>query len=139
MIDPNLLSAEEDFAPLLRALAFSRRVFAAPAFARYRASEFLPGPEVQDEEGLKAYVRRSSSTVHHPAGTCRMGADAASVLDPELRVRGVQGLRVADASIFPILVGGNTNAPVVMVAEKAADMILGKPPLPALDLPVAAE
>ncbi len=77
IIDPNLLSAEEDFAPLLRALRFSRRVFAAPAFARYRAAEFLPGPEVQDEAGLQAYVRRTSSTVHHPAGTCRMGADAA--------------------------------------------------------------
>jgi choline dehydrogenase len=137
VIDPNLLSADEDFAPLLRALAFSRRVFAAPAFARYRASEFLPGPEVQDEAALKAYVRRTSSTVHHPAGTCRMGADAASVVDPELRVRGVAGLRVADASIFPVLVGGNTNAPVVMVAEKAADMILGRPALPALDLPGA--
>ncbi len=135
VIDPNLLSADEDFAPLLRALAFSRRVFAAPAFRRYGAAEFQPGPEVKDEEALKAYVRRSSVTVHHPAGTCRMGADAASVLDPELKVRGVEGLRVADASIFPILVGGNTNAPVVMVAEKAADMILGRPPLPALDLP----
>jgi len=134
VIDPNLLSAEEDFAPLLRALVFSRRVFAAPAFAPYRATEYLPGAEAQDEEALKAYIRRTSSTVHHPAGTCRMGADAASVVDPELRVRGVQGLRVADASIFPVLMGGNTNAPVVMVAEKAADMVRGRPPLPALDL-----
>ena len=126
VIDPNLLSHPDDYAPLLRALALSRRVFASPAFARYRASEFQPGAEVTDDETLRAYIRRSLVTVHHPCGTCRMGGDADSVVDPQLRVRGVEGLRVADASVFPRLVGGNTNAPVVMVAEKAADMILGR-------------
>ena len=127
VIDPNLLSHPDDYAPLLRALALSRRIFASPAFARYRATEFQPGAEVTDEEELRAYIRRSLVTVHHPCGTCRMGGDADSVVDPQLRVRGVEGLRVADASVFPRLVGGNTNAPVVMVAEKAADMILGRP------------
>ena len=134
VIDPNLLSHPDDYAPMLRALALSRRVFASPAFARYRAEEFQPGADVTDEEALRAYIRRSAVTVHHPCGTCRMGGDPESVVDPELRVRGIDGLRVADASVFPRLVGGNTNAPVVMIAEKAADMILGRPPLPASDL-----
>ena len=129
VIDPNLLSHPDDFEPMLRALALSRRVFASPAFARYRAEEYQPGSEVTAEEELRAYIRRSAVTVHHPCGTCRMGGDGESVVDPQLRVRGVEGLRVADASIFPRLVGGNTNAPVVMIAEKAADMILGRPVL----------
>ncbi len=132
IIDPNLLAEPEDYEPLLRALALSRRVFASPAFARYRAEEFKPGPEITTREGLMAHIRDTGSTVHHPCGSCRMGGDDASVVDPELKVRGVEGLRVADASIFPRLVGGNTNAVVVMVAEKAADMILGRPaPAPA--------
>ncbi len=131
VIDPNLLSHPDDYAPMLRAIALSRRVFASHNFDRYHAAEFQPGPQVTAEEDLKAYIRRSAVTVHHPCGTCRMGRDGTAVVDPELRVRGVEGLRVADASIFPLLVGGNTNAPVVMVAEKAADMILGRPPLPA--------
>jgi choline dehydrogenase-like flavoprotein len=129
IIDPNLFAEPEDFEPLLRALRVSRRIFASPAFARYRAKEFQPGAETTSDEELIAYVRRSAATVHHPCGTCRMGADADSVVDPQLRVRGVEGLRVADASIFPRLMGGNTNAPVIMVAEKAADMILGRPAL----------
>ena len=129
IIDPNLFAAPEDFEPLLRALRISRRLFASPAFARYRAKEFLPGQAAASDEDLIAYVRRSAATVHHPCGTCRMGADKDSVVDPQLRVRGVEGLRVADASVFPRLVGGNTNAPVIMVAEKAADMILGRPAL----------
>ncbi len=135
IIDPNLLGEPEDYEPLLRALKLSRRILATPAFAPYRAKEFLPGPSIQDDADLKDYISRASSTVHHPAGSCRMGADPASVVDPQLRVRGIAGLRVADASIFPRLVGGNTNAPVVMVAEKAADLILGRPPLPAADIP----
>ena len=132
VIDPNLLGHPDDYAPMLRALDLARRVFATPPFAHYRAEEFQPGSAVTSEAELRDYIKRSAVTVHHPCGTCRMGGDADSVVDPELRVRGVEGLRVADASVFPRLVGGNTNAPVVMIAEKAADMILGRPaPAPA--------
>jgi choline dehydrogenase len=128
LIDPNLLGEAEDILPLLRGLRLARRLLAAPAFARYRAVEVAPGPGVTSDAELTAYVRRAASTVHHPVSTCRMGQDAGAVVDAELRVRGVTSLRVVDASVFPSIVGGNTNAPVVMVAEKAADMMLGKPP-----------
>jgi choline dehydrogenase-like flavoprotein len=134
-IDPNILSAPEDFEPLVRGLKLARRVFATPAFARYKATEFLPGPAVEGDDALKDYLRGSAATVYHPAGTCRMGVDDDAVVTPELKVRGIDGLWVADASIFPRLMGGNPNAPVVMVAEKAADMILGRAPLAPLQLP----
>jgi choline dehydrogenase len=127
VIDPNLLGDPDDLAPLVRGLKLSRRIIAAPAFARYRAIEVGPGPAVRDDVALADYVRHTSGTVHHPVSTCRMGPDADSVVDSELRVRGIAGLRVADASIFPGIVGGNSNAAVVMVAEKAADMMLGRP------------
>ncbi|MGH8149246.1 MAG: GMC family oxidoreductase [Steroidobacteraceae bacterium] len=127
LIDPNLLGVAEDIVPLVSGLEIARRVTGAPPFARYRAIEVAPGRAVQGEAALADYVRNSASTVHHPVGTCRMGPDAESVVDGELRVRGIAGLRVADASIFPSVVGGNTNAAVVMVAEKASDMILGRP------------
>jgi choline dehydrogenase-like flavoprotein len=135
LVDPNLLGAADDIEPMVRGLKLARRVFAAPAFARYRATEFLPGPQMQADEDWCDYIRATAATVHHPAGSCRMGVDEDAVVTPELKVRGIDGLRVADASIFPKLMGGNTNAPVVMVAEKAADMILGKAPLAPLDLP----
>jgi choline dehydrogenase-like flavoprotein len=135
LIDPGLLSAPEDAAPLVRGLKLARQVFASPAFAPYEATEFLPGPSVKSDDGLEEYVRATAATVHHLAGTCRMGTDSGAVVTPELKVKGVDGLRVADASIFPKLMGGNTNAPVVMVAEKAADMILGKAPPAPLHLP----
>jgi len=79
----------------------------------------------QDDAALIAYLRRAAGTAHHPVGTCRMGPDANAVVDPQLRVHGIRGLRVVDASVFPSIVGGNTNAPVVMVAERAADLIRG--------------
>ncbi len=138
LIDPNLLGDERDFGPLLRGIRLSRRIFEQPVFDKYRGVEIQPGPAAQSDDDLKAYIRNTAGTVHHPCGSCRMGADKDSVVDPQLRVRGVEGLRVADASIFPTLVGGNTNAVVVMVAEKAADMILGKPALKAADLSEAA-
>jgi choline dehydrogenase-like flavoprotein len=122
-IDPNLLGDPDDLAPTLEGLKLSRRIIAAPAFARYRAVEVQPGPAAQTDEALAEHVRRTSYTVHHPVSTCRMGRDERAVVDPELRVHGIAGLRVADASIFPRVVGGNTNAAVVMVAEKCADMM----------------
>jgi len=134
-IDPKLLSVADDFEPLVRGLKLARRVFAAPAFAPYRATEFQPGEKTQSDEAWKDYIRASAATVHHLAGTCRMGNDGDAVVTPELKVNGIDGLRVADAAIFPKLMGGNTNAPVVMVAEKAADMILGRAPPAPLNLP----
>jgi choline dehydrogenase-like flavoprotein len=132
LVDPNILGMADDLAPTLRGLVLARRILAAAPFARYRATEVQPGPVVQNEAGLEAYVRRTASTVHHPVGSCRMGGDPDAVVDAELRVHGVEGLRVADASVFPRVVGGNTNAAVVMVAEKAADLMRGRPAPPAL-------
>jgi choline dehydrogenase-like flavoprotein len=133
-VDPNLLGDADDLPPMLRGLELSRRIIAAPAFARYRAVEVQPGSTTQGQAGLTAYVRRVAATVHHPCGSCHMGADANAVVDRELRVHGVEGLRVVDASVFPRIVGGNTNATVVMMAEKAADMILGLPALRPFEL-----
>ncbi len=127
LIDPNLLGDEADLAPLVRGLLLARRILASAAFAPYRAVEVAPGPEARGEAQLADYVRRTASTVHHPVSTCRMGTDANSVVDSQLRVHGVEGLRVVDASAFPSIIGGNTNATVVMMAEKAADMMLGIP------------
>ena len=131
LIDPNLLAVPEDADAVVRGLNIARRVFASPAFAPLKAQELLPGAAVKTDAEMRDYVKRTLGTVHHPAGSCRMGADPDSVVDPELKVRGIEGLRVVDASIMPFVIGGNTNAPVVMIAEKAADMILGKTPLPA--------
>jgi choline dehydrogenase-like flavoprotein len=125
-IDPNLLGVTDDIVPLLRGLELGRRIATAPSFAPYHAVEAGPGPAVQGEAALADYIRRTASTVHHPVSSCRMGSDADSVVDGELRVRGIERLRVADASVFPSIIGGNTNATVVMIAEKAADMILGR-------------
>src|SRR5690606_25519843 len=113
------------------------RAFATPSFAKYKGVEVAPGPAVQDDEAIRQFIRANGYTVHHPCGTCRMGAadDPTAVVDPDLRVRGIAGLRVADASVFPMLVGGNSNAPAVMVGERGADKVLGKPPLPAAELP----
>jgi choline dehydrogenase-like flavoprotein len=136
-VDANFLADPQDLAPLLVGLRLARRIFASPSFAPYRAHEVAPGPAVTDATGLIDYVRRVAATAHHPVGTCRMGVDAAAVVDPELRVHGIGRLRVVDASIFPHVVGGNTNAGVVMVAEKGADLIRGRAPPPPFDLEAA--
>jgi choline dehydrogenase-like flavoprotein len=117
--------------PLVRGIRLARRVFSSPAFEAYRARESTPGAAADSDDRLIDYIRAQAYTVHHPVSTCRMGADPLAVVDPQLRVIGLEGLRVADASVFPSLIGGNTNAAVVMVAEKAADMILGRPALAA--------
>jgi choline dehydrogenase-like flavoprotein len=130
-IEARFLSEPDDLELLLRGLKLSRRVLAAPAWDKVRGPEFRPGADVQSDDALRDYIRKTCGTVFHPVGTCRMGRDADAVVDPELRVHGIEGLRVVDASIMPTLIGGNTNAPTIMIAEKAADMIRGRSPLPA--------
>jgi choline dehydrogenase-like flavoprotein len=135
LIDPQLLSEPEDIEPLIRALKIARRAFAAEAFAEYEGVEVAPGPECQTDAQWDKYIRETGYTVHHPVGTCRMGSDPDAVVDPQLRLRGIDGLRVADASVMPSIIGGNTNAPCVMIGERCADFVLGKPALPAAELP----
>ncbi len=131
LIDPRFLSDPADVIPLVTGLKVARAMLRATPFRSLQGIELAPGPSAEDDAALETYIRNTSGTVFHPVGTCRMGRDQSSVVDPTLRVRGTQGLRVVDASVFPSIIRGNTNAPVVMVAEKAADLILGRPaPLP---------
>jgi choline dehydrogenase len=125
-VNPNILAEVSDSAPLLHGLELARRLCDTAAFAPYRATEVRPGRGVRSEAELRAYLREAAATVHHPVGSCRMGIDAMAVVDPTLKVRGIDALRVVDAAVFPGIVGGNTNAPIVMVAEKAADLITGR-------------
>jgi choline dehydrogenase len=136
LVDPQLLSHSDDVATLLRGFKLGRQISRAPSFARYKAHEVQPGTAAQDDAALIDYIRRAASTVHHPCGSCRMGTDGDAVVDPQLRVHGIEGLRVADASIFPSVVGGNTNAAIVMIAEKAADMIRGIAAPAPIDVPL---
>jgi len=115
-----------DLAVLLEGLKLSRRILAQPAFAPFRGEELLPGAGVSSDEDLVAYIRRKAETIYHPVGTCRMGHDDTAVVDPQLRVRGVENLRVVDASVMPKLIGGNTNAPTIMIAERASDLVLAE-------------
>lgn len=121
-IDPRYLSDDRDAALMLKGTKLMRQILNSPALAKYRHEEIYTARATTDTE-LMRHIRARADTIYHPVGTCRMGADAESVVDPQLRVRGVQGLRVVDASVMPTLIGGNTNAPTIMIAEKAADMI----------------
>ena len=123
VIDPDFFSEPGDLEALTDGFRVARRIVRCPAFDRWRGRERHPGPEIDDSDALRDWVRRNAATIFHPVGTCRMGADPDSVVDPELRVRGVDGLRVIDASVMPAIVGGNTNAPTIMIAEKGADLI----------------
>ncbi len=122
-IQPNYLSAEADLRVLVHGIRACRSIIRGRATERYRGEETHPGAATQTDAEIADYVRRTAESVYHPVGTCRMGVDADAVVEPQLRVRGMAGLRVADASIMPAIVGGNTNAPVIMIAEKAAEMI----------------
>ncbi len=129
----NYMSTEEDWQDFRTAIRLTREIFAGPAFDHYRGAELAPGDAAQSDAALDDFVRHNVESAYHPCGTCRMGAadDVNSVVDSECRVIGTHGLRVADSSIFPEITNGNINAPSIMVGEKAADMILGKAPLPA--------
>jgi len=126
LLQPNYLAEPADMDVLVEALAISREIFSAAPFARWRGKEIFPGKDIASDAGLREFIRRKAETIYHPVGTCRMGIGEDAVVDPELKVRGVDGLRVVDASVMPTLVSGNTNAPTVMIAERAASLILCK-------------
>jgi len=123
-INANYLSAPADRQLAVAGLRLSRRLARTASLSAYIAEEYQPGAGIQSDEDLLAYVRQNADTAFHPVGTCRMGSDAQSVVDPRLRVRGIEGLYVADASIMPTLISGNTHVPSVMIGEKASDLIV---------------
>ncbi|WP_332773045.1 choline dehydrogenase [Phenylobacterium sp.] len=132
----NYLATDEDRRALREGVRMMRKVAEQSALDAYRTEELFPGKQVQTDAEIDAWIRKHAETIYHPVGTCKMGTDEMAVVDAELKVRGLAGLRVIDASVMPTLVGGNTNAPTIMIAEKAADMIRGKAALPADDAPV---
>ena len=139
VIQPNYLEAEEDRRAMREGTKIAREIFAQASFDPYRGPELMPGAHVRSDDQIDAWVRRTAETIYHPVGSAKMGKDSESVVDAQLHVYGVEGLRVVDASIMPTLVSGNTNAPTIMIAEKAADMILGRAPLPAEHVKIAED
>lgn len=124
LIQPNYLSHPDDMATMIRAVKVARKILAGKPFDKYRGKEEVPGFALDDDAAIERFIRSHAETIYHPVGTCKMGHDEMAVVDDRLRVRGIQQLRVVDASIMPTLIGGNTNVPTIMIAEKAADMIL---------------
>ncbi|NKC12013.1 MAG: choline dehydrogenase [Gammaproteobacteria bacterium] len=122
-IQPNFLDAQVDRDTVVGAMRLARKIVEAPPMDKFRGTETTPGPDVNTDDEFLAYARETGATVYHPVGTCKMGSDPMAVVDDRLRVHGVAGLRVVDASIMPTLVSGNTNAPTIMIGEKACDMI----------------
>jgi len=122
-VHPKYLSAETDQQTIVAGLRLIRRILANPHMRAFIESEFQPGPAMESDEQLLNYARRRGGTVYHPTSTCKMGSDPMAVVDAELRVHGIEGLRVADASIMPTVVSGNTNAATIMIGEKLADMV----------------
>jgi choline dehydrogenase len=123
-IAPNYLATPEDRQVAITGLRFTRRIMAAPALARFEPVEWKPGPELESDQELLHAAGDLGTTIFHPVGTCKMGRDAQAVVDERLRVHGIDGLRVIDASIMPSITSGNTNAPTVMIAEQGARFVL---------------
>ncbi len=139
LIDPRYLSTETDRRTMRDAVRIVREIVAQDAVKLYRGPEMRPGAHVRTDSEIDAWIRRTAETIYHPVGTVRMGADERAPVDGDLRVRGVEGLRVIDASVMPTLIGGNTNAPTIMIAEKLSDIIRGKPVLAPQDAPIAED
>ena len=137
----NYLATDEDKRALREGVKIVRDVAGQASLKAIRGEEHAPGSGVQTDAEIDAFIQRAGETIYHPVGTCKMGAagDAMAVVDDQLRVMGVEGLRVIDASVIPLLVGGNTNAPTIMIAEKAADLLRGRAPLAPVDAPVYAD
>jgi choline dehydrogenase len=125
ILEPNYLSDPRDLDATLAGLEMARDIMRSDAMRPYVGHEEMPGPAARTREDLHQFVREYGKTVYHPSGTCRMGKDDMCVVTPDLKVRGIDGLRVADASVMPTLTSGNTNAPSIMIGEKAADLVLG--------------
>jgi choline dehydrogenase len=119
----NYLQSQADLQKAVVGVKLIRQLFQTTAFDEFRGEEVAPGAEIQSDESIESHIRSSCTTLYHPVGTCKMGIDSMAVVDPELRVYGIQGLRVVDASIMPTLTTGNTNAPTIAIGEKAADLI----------------
>jgi choline dehydrogenase-like flavoprotein len=125
LVDPNFLAEPDDLKTSVEGVKISREVMHQPAFAKYVTREHFPGTQVKAQADLEAYARQYGRTSYHPVGACRMGSDERAVVDPQLRVRGVDGLRICDSSVMPSLIGSNTNAATIMIGEKASDLIRG--------------
>lgn len=134
----NVFSEREDVETLVRAFKWTRELYATAPLSRLVRHERAPSADARTDAQIEAYLRATVALAHHPAGTCAMGVHDTAVTDASMRVRGVEGLRVVDASVMPRVLGGNTNAPIIMMAEKAADLILGRPPLPRARLDAAS-
>ncbi|MES1198558.1 MAG: choline dehydrogenase [Pseudomonadota bacterium] len=139
LIDPRYLMAENDRHTLRDAVRMVRQIVGQDALKFYRGAEMRPGAEVRTDGEIDAWIRRTAETIYHPVGACRMGVDDRAPVDGDLKVRGVKNLRVVDASVMPTLIGGNTNAPTIMIAEKISDVIRGRAPLPPQDAPIAED
>ncbi len=125
----NYLSHEDDWLEMRASVRLVREIFAQPAFDPFRGDEIAPGASLTSDDDIDGFIRETAQTVYHPCGSCRMGTDAMAVVDPECRVHGLDGLRVADAAIMPQITTCNTNGPTIMIGEKASDLILGRAPL----------
>ncbi|HRP10310.1 MAG TPA: choline dehydrogenase [Terricaulis sp.] len=139
LIDPRYFSEPNDIRCMRDSIRMIRDIVAQDAFKLFRGAEIAPGAALRTDKELDEWIRRTAETLYHPVGTVRMGVDAKAPVDGDLKVRGVEKLRVIDASVMPTLIGGNTNAPTIMIAEKLADQLLGKAPLPREEAPIAED
>jgi choline dehydrogenase len=125
LVDPNFLAEPSDLKTSAEGVRISKEIFSQPSLMKFIRRHHLPGDEVRTQADFEAYARQYGRTSYHPCGTCRMGVDDLAVVDPQLRLRGLDGIRVCDSSVMPSLIGSNTNAPTIMIAEKASDLVRG--------------